>query len=72
MGPREGFISAVGGASLKDKRKEFAAKFYPTWMAIFNQAEEYGIDWRRMTFQQVEGAIVFAETFAKEENNEPD
>lgn len=48
-------------------RKEFIAKAMPYMMAMFNKAEAYGIDWRKIPMSQLSSQIILAEEFSSPE-----
>lgn len=47
--------------------KDFMARWIPYGKRLKAKGDGFGIDWRKMTFEQYEAAIAFAEEWAKPE-----
>lgn len=57
--------AAKRGPSVTDRRKEFMRRWIAYGGQQFNKAESFGIEWDKMSFEKMNGAIVFAEEFSK-------
>lgn len=47
-----------------EARKEFMARWIPYGGHLFNRAEALGVDWRGLSLEKLEAAIIFVEELA--------
>jgi hypothetical protein len=55
----------AGPSAQEEAKREFLSRAIPFMLAKFYKAEAYGINWRAIRLEELDGHIILAEEFAK-------
>lgn len=56
---------------ISEARREFLSRWIPYGIDLLTRAEAHGLDWRNIRMEQLDAHIIFAEEWARPEEDKP-